>query len=183
MPADRDADLHRRLLAGDERALGEAYDAYAASVYGVARWMLDDAGYAEDILQDVFVGLWQRPKDYQPARGPLRAWLCAVARHRAIDYLRRAATADRCLRRIVDRTAVSADAAESVIDDEVSKTVRAAVCALPEAHRAVVLLAYYGGLSYRQVASTLGIPEGTAKSRLRAALRLLAMQLGPELRD
>jgi RNA polymerase sigma-70 factor (ECF subfamily) len=183
MHADRDTDLHRRLLAGDECALAEAYDAYAPSVYGVARWMLDDAADAEDILQDVFVRLWQRPEEYQPARGPLRAWLCAVARHRAIDHLRRATTANRCLRRIVDTAAFTADAADSVIDDEVGKAVRAAVCALPESHRTVVLLAYYGGLSYRQVASTLGIPEGTAKSRLRAALRLLAMQLGPDLRD
>jgi RNA polymerase sigma-70 factor, ECF subfamily len=175
--ADGDAALHRRLTDGDEHALGEIYDEHAGVVYGLAKRILCDPVSAEDIMQEVFLRLWLRPGEYDPARGGLRAWLSAAARHRAIDHLRRLQTARLCLQKLAADVPHATDAADLVIHTVEEKHVRAAVKALPEAQRTAVLLAYYGGLSYRQVAVRLGIPEGTAKSRLRVALRSIAHRL------
>jgi RNA polymerase sigma-70 factor (ECF subfamily) len=179
--ADRDAELRQRMIAGDALALGEAYDDHAGAVFGVAWRMLGDRPSAEDIVQDVFLRLWQRPEGYDPARGRLRAWLCAAARHRAIDQLRRAETYDRCLRLLAaGLLARVPDPADPAIRDVMAEAVRVAVGALPEPQRIAVMLAYYGGLSYREVAVALGIAEGTAKSRLRLGLRTLAASLSDQ---
>jgi len=172
-----DAVLHRRLVEGDERALGEVYDEHAGAVYGLARRILCDPVAAEDIMQEVFLRLWLRPDDYDPAPCGLRSRLSAAARHRAIDHLRKLATARQCLEKLAADIPHATDAAEVVIHTVEEKHIRAAVDALPEVQRAAILLAYYGGLSYRQVAVRLGIPEGTAKSRLRGALRSIAHRL------
>jgi len=153
MADERDLVLHRRLVVGDERALGEVYDEHAGIVYGLARRILCDPVAAEDIVQQVFLRLWLHPYDYDPARSGLRAWLSAAARHRAIDHPRR-------------------DPPHATYPTDA-----AAVKALPEGQRTAVVLAYYGGLSYRQVAERLGIPEGAAKSRLGVALRSIAHSL------
>jgi RNA polymerase sigma-70 factor, ECF subfamily len=174
-----DADLRARLAAGDPAALTEAYDVHAAAVYGVAYHTLHDAGAAEDVLQEVFLRLWERPGDYDPGRGRMRAWLCAMARYRSIDRIRRAEVHGRYLPRLADGS-LAPDAADSTIQDMVTKAVRGAVEELPELYRTPVLLAYFCGLSYRQVAAALGIAEGTAKSRLRLALRRLATRLTAE---
>jgi RNA polymerase sigma factor (sigma-70 family) len=176
-PHDRDVALHRRLTECDECALNEAYDEHSAIVYGLARRILCDPVAAEDVLQDVFLRLWLRPQDYEPAQGGLRARLSAAARQRAIDYLRWLHAARQCLEKLAADIPHATDAAELVIHSVQEKHIRAAVNALPEVQRAAILLAYYGGLSYRQVAQRLGIPEGTAKSRLRGALRSLAYRL------
>jgi len=179
--AERDVELRERLAAGDEGALAEVYDLHAGAVYGVAWRMLGDRAGAEDIVQDVFLRLWERPHGYDPTRGRLRAWLCAAARYRAIDQLRRTDAQSRSLRLLASGLLTAhSDPAEPALKDLMVKAVRLAVGALPEPQRAAVLLAYYGGLSYRQVAVTLGIAEGTAKSRLRLGLRLLATRLRDE---
>jgi len=181
MSSDRDTELRQRMVAGDAGALGEAYDDHAGAVFGVAWRMLGDRPSAEDIVQEVFLRLWQCPESYDPARGRLRAWLCAAARHRAIDQLRRAETYHRCLRLVAaGLLARVPDPAEPAVRDAVAEAVRVAVGDLPEPHRTAVMLAYYGGLSYRQVAVTLGIAEGTAKSRLRLGLRALAASLSDQ---
>ncbi|HZN75012.1 MAG TPA: sigma-70 family RNA polymerase sigma factor [Micromonosporaceae bacterium] len=180
MSAERDAELHEGLLAGDDAALGAAYDLHAAAVHGTAARILRDPTAAEDVVQEVFVRLWERPEDFDPCRGRLRAWLCAAARHRSIDRLRRAEVQGRYLPLLASDVESPVDVAESAVADVVGKVVRTAVNGLPEPHRAALLLAYYGGLSYRQVAAELGIAEGTAKSRLRLALRLLAEKLAAD---
>jgi RNA polymerase sigma factor (sigma-70 family) len=177
MDDGQDVDWHRRLVEGDDCALGEVYDAHAATIYGLARQILCDPVAAEDIMQEVFLCLWLRPDDYDPARGGLRSWLSATARHRAIDHLRRLNTARQYLDKIAADLPHATDAADLVIHTVEEKYIRAAVKALPDTQRAAILLAYYGGLSHRQVAERLGIPEGTAKSRLRSALRAIAHRL------
>lgn len=171
--------LRERLIAGEADALADAYDQHAPAVYGVAMRMLGEPTAAEDIVQEVFLGLWEHPSQYDPGRGRMRAWLCAAARYRAIDQLRRAEVRNRYLPLLVDRV-TALDAEESTIQDVLTKAVRGTVAELPESHRAAILLAYYGGLTYPQVAATLGIAEGTAKSRLRQALRTLATRLAEE---
>jgi RNA polymerase sigma factor (sigma-70 family) len=167
---DEDADLQHRLAAGDGRALTEAYAAYAPAVYRQAKRILNDAGTAEDITHDVFLRLWDRPDRYDPDRGSLVAWLTTLARNQAVSQRRRAAVAQRCLRLLVCDCVPAPDCAQTVLGEATAAAVRAAVNALPESQRTALLLAYYEGLSYREVGVRLGIAEGTAKSRLRMAL-------------
>ena len=171
--------LRDRLVAGDERALAIVVGEFGALVRGVARKVLGDDAAAEDVTQDVFVWLWERPDRFDPDRGSLRAFLTVVSRRRAIDWIRRH-DADR---RRADRAAQEAPIALNDVADDVSARddaaqVRAAVAALPAEQRDAVTLAFFGGLSYREVAVRLGIPEGTAKSRLRLALAKLSASLG-----
>jgi RNA polymerase sigma factor (sigma-70 family) len=182
VPADRadDVRLRERLLAGDDDALAEAYDRWSALVYSLAMRITADHAAAEDVTQDVFVHLWQHPDRYDPHRGALRGWLCLLARSRALDWLRRRRAQDRC------HTAAAAIApAPAGVDDGIlwqteAKVIREAVASLPEGQREAVLLAYYRGRTYREVARDLDIPEGTAKWRLRAALSRLADCLAAE---
>jgi len=180
-----DALLADRLVAGDERALGEVFDRLGPVVYGAALRVLGDAAAAQDVAQDVFVELWCHPGKYDPAAGPLRAYLAMLARHRAVDLirgeLRRIARQERNYRLTPGQP--PSLPSDEVVDAESASLVRAAVGLLPESQRQVVELAYFGGLSYREVALVAGIPEGTAKSRLRLALAKLETVLDRQMLD
>lgn len=168
--------LRDRLVAGDDTALTEVYDRWATLVHSLALRIVGDRGAAEDITQDVFVHVWERPESYDPARGPLRAWLSVVARSRALDWLRRGRVRAR-YQAISPPVTVEGPVDEALMSDIVAKAVRSAVADLPEPQRKAIRLAYFGGHTYREVARQLGIPEGTAKSRLRVALRTIADRL------
>jgi RNA polymerase sigma factor (sigma-70 family) len=182
VPADRadDGQLRERLLAGDDDALAEAYDRWSALIYSLALRITADHAAAEDVTQDVFVHLWQHPDRYDPHRGALRGWLCLLARSRALDWLRRRRTQDRCYAAAAVIAPTPAEVDDGVVWQAEAKAVREAVAALPDRQREAVLLAYYRGRTYREVARDLGIPEGTAKWRLRAALSGLADCLAAE---
>ena len=180
----RDVQLHERLVAGDEAALAEAYDEWSAIVHALAARITADHDAAQDVTQEVFVHLWERPEAYDPRRGALRTWLCLLARRRAIDWNRR-----RQARARYQATAATAEVAthraQPDVDDALTwrteaKAVREAVRALPDTQREAVLLAYFQGRTYREVARELEIPEGTAKSRLRRALAAVADRLADE---
>jgi RNA polymerase sigma-70 factor (ECF subfamily) len=178
-----DALLGARLAAGDDHALAEVFDGMAATVYGAALRVLGDSAAAEDVAQDVFVELWTRPERYDPGIGSLRTYLTVLARHRAVDLLRselrRLARQERHHRLTPGQRQESPG--ESVAAAETAGMVRAALGSLPDGQREVVELAYFQGLSYREVAVAAGIPEGTAKSRLRLALAKLEAVLDREL--
>ena len=180
-----DALLSVRLRAGDERALAEAYDAHAAAVHRVAVAVLGEPAAAQDVVQDVFVELWSHPDRYQPSLAPLHHYLTLCARHRAVDLLRseqrRSGREGRHARLVPEQR--PAPPAEQVAEAETRSAVRHAVDVLPPAQREVVQLAYFDGLSYREVARVLQIPEGTAKSRLRLALARLESVLDRRLMD
>jgi RNA polymerase sigma-70 factor (ECF subfamily) len=179
-----DRDLGRRLVAGDEEALAEAYDLYSSLVFGLARRVTGNRTVAEDITQDVFVRLWTNPAGFDPQRGSLRTYLGMLTHGRAVDVVR----ADN--RRGARETADAGEAVrmepaswarpESVEDEDLAVRVRRAVGRLPAPQREALRLAYFGGHSYRTVATLLGIPEGTAKSRLRQALAKLSDLLAAE---
>jgi RNA polymerase sigma factor (sigma-70 family) len=180
-PDETDVRLHERILAGDDDALAEAYDRWSPLVHTLAVRITDDHGAAEEVTQDVFVQLWERPQTYDPARGALRSWLCMLARSRALDWMRRRRARIRyhaSAAALMDGPADDVD--EAVAWETAAKAVREAVRALPEPQREAVLLAYYHGRTYREVARELEIPEGTAKSRLRVALATLANRLTAE---
>ena len=179
---DSDSLLAARLGAGDDRALAEAFDRLGPAVYGGAYRVLGDAAAAQDVVQDVFVELWSHPGRYNPAAGPLRAYLVLLARHRAVDVvrseLRRVARQEHSYRmgpRQPDPTPL-----DEAMESEAAAAVRAAVRRLPDSQRRIVELAYFGGLTCREAAKAAGIPEGTAKSRLRLALAKLETMLDRE---
>ena len=178
-----DALLAARLAAGDDHALAEVFDRLASAVYGAALRVLGNGAAAQDVVQDVFVELWSHPDRYDPAAGTLCTFLLMQARHRAVDVvrseLRRVARQERHHRLTRGQRAPSP--CDEVTAAEAASAVRAAVRQLPAGQRRVVELAYFNGLTYREVALAAGIPEGTAKSRLRLALAKLETVLDQQL--
>ncbi|MFB9202995.1 sigma-70 family RNA polymerase sigma factor [Nonomuraea spiralis] len=172
--------LHQRVVGGDESALGEVYDRLSALIFGLALRVTRDRVIAEDITQEVFLVFWERPLAYDPERGTLRAWLATIAHRRAVDHVR----AEERRRvsalgpRLFEREPARLE--DAVLAAEEAERVRQAVTSLPEGLRQAVELAYFGGRTYRQVSEELGVPEGTAKSRIRLALRRLADALAEE---
>jgi RNA polymerase sigma factor (sigma-70 family) len=181
-----DLELVARLMAGDSSALAEIYDRYSGLVYALARRVLGDDALAEDITQEVFVFVWEYPQRFDPARGSLRAWLGLLAHRRSVDRVR--AEVRRTNREAHAEPALGPISAENDVDDRLSLDwlavrVREGLDRLPAEQREALVLAYYGARTHRQVADELAIPEGTAKSRLRLALKKLNEILGPSLID
>jgi RNA polymerase sigma-70 factor (ECF subfamily) len=175
--------LVERLSGGDETALAELYDRYAPFVYGLAVRTLVDRQIAEEVTQEVFVSLWEHPRQIDPGRGTLRGFLGTLTHRRAVDAVRREEARRRREVRVAQQDADVPDVADVVLRSETTGRVRTAVEVLPDAQRQALELAYFDGYTYRQVAEVLGIPEGTAKSRLRLALTRIAEHLGPELSE
>ena len=173
------ASLVARIAVGDERALRTVYERYSPLVYGLVRRVTASTAHAEEITQEVFVYLWQNPDRFDPERGTLRAFLGAMTHRRSVDELRRntrrVAREDRAGQDVSNLDVL--DIGEGVERSQTAERVRAAVLSLPEPQREAVLLAYFGGCTFRQVAERLSIPEGTAKSRLRLGLGKLAALL------
>jgi RNA polymerase sigma factor (sigma-70 family) len=169
-----------RLIAGDEAALGECYDQYASFVYGLVLRVVRDARAAEDITQDVFLGLWEKPACFDPGKGALRTWLGTLAHRRAVDYVRREEARRRRDESVLTRVTPTPDVEEMALALMTAERVREALDTLPPEQREAIQLAYFDGKTYREVAAVMGIPEGTAKSRLRLALRRVASTLESE---
>jgi RNA polymerase sigma factor (sigma-70 family) len=174
------------LLAGDQRALEEAYRAHGGLVFGLARRVTGRDDLAREITQDVFTHLWEHPDQVDPSRGTLRAFLGVVTHRRSVDAIRRTGRRARAESRAADQSDVvqrahDAEIAEAGLASWRATKLRALLAELPPEQRRAVELAYYEGHTYREVATALGIPEGTAKSRLRLALAHLRDLLGPDL--
>jgi RNA polymerase sigma factor (sigma-70 family) len=169
-----------QLVAGDQTALAGLYDRYSALVYGVAARVTGDRTAAEEITQDVFTYIWENPGVFDPDRGSLRSWFCMLAHRRAVDRIRRERVRSRGDLRSAQSGPPSPDVEGDAISAAFAGRIRSAVADLPAAQRAAITLAYFDGLSYREVAQALDIPEGTAKSRMRLGLRRLADVLRAE---
>jgi RNA polymerase sigma-70 factor (ECF subfamily) len=181
--------LLARLRARDEAALAELYDQLAPWLLGLAFRILGDEDEAEEVVSDAFVHVWTRIGQHDPRRGPLVPWVLSIARHRALDALRRRrrhegrAARWGVARTLDDDTTGDPTAHEAAIPGwPVHRAVREALAALPEEQRAVVELAYFDGLSHREIAARTATPLGTVKTRMRLAQRRLATLLR-DLRD
>ena len=167
-----------RLRAGDESALAEVYEQFAPYVYGLARRVTSDTNLAEDVTQEVFVHVWQHADRIDLALGTVRAYLGVLAHRRAVDVVRsEQARRNREARETNRAPLAPPDLAEVSAAMSEAKVVREALVALPPEQRDLVERVYLEGLSYRDTAAALGIPEGTAKSRGRLALAKLAASL------
>ena len=169
-------------MAGDDEALAELFDRHGGFVMGIARRVTADHARAEEVLQDVITALWQHPERFEADRGSLRAFLGVQARRRAIDAVRsdsrRRAREERsvCLE---ERVRHCGSGLEDHPGDTVADSVRHAIARLPREQRQAVEVAFWQGRTYQEVAQVLGIPEGTAKSRLRMAQVKLGQWLAP----
>ncbi len=159
-------------------ALAEAYRRHAGSVFGLAKRLLGDHAQAEEIVQEVFLRLWNEPDRFDPDRGSLRSFLLAHSHGRSVDALR-SSTSRR--RREDNEARMAADAGydvdREVWDLTLASQVREALADLQEGERAAIEMAYFGGLTYREVAERLGEAEGTVKSRIRVGLKRLRSSL------
>ncbi|HXV14273.1 MAG TPA: sigma-70 family RNA polymerase sigma factor [Candidatus Krumholzibacteria bacterium] len=178
----RDTALLRRIRGRDEAALSEFYDRYSSFVYSLARSVLRDDGDAEDIVQEVFFRVWERADAFDPARGSPAAWLTTMTRRLAIDRTRSRSFRARGREAPLEAVAGSASGAggESVTNSAEANEVLAALEQLEPAYREVIRLSYYEGLSHSNIATKLGTPLGTVKSRLREGVtqlrRILAIK-------
>lgn len=183
--SDRDALLLARVQAGDDSALALVYDEHAGLVFGLARRVIRDEELARDITQEVFAHFWEKPDRVDLSRGSLRSYLAVLAHRRAVDEVRRHEARSRAESASASGAPETEDGPESRVADAAARSWRGKrlaqlLGALPDEQRAAVQLAYYEGLTYVQVATKLGIPEGTAKYRLRAALTRLRTLLADE---
>src|SRR5436853_2236346 len=142
-------------------ALAEIYRRHAGAVYSLARRMLSEASDAEEVVQEVFLRLWNAPEKFDPERGSLRSYLLAQCHGRSVDLLRSDTSRRKREERQVRQTAEAGyDLEHQVWDLAVAENVKAALSRLPEDERRAIELAYFGGHTYREVAVMLGTPEG-----------------------
>lgn len=179
-----DAALLARIVARDERAVEALYARYSGPLYSLAYQVTGADRFAQEVVQEVFIAVWKDATRFDPARGALAPWLFSLARHKAIDLVRREAnirkrTADVDMELEVASDDVADEAWQHVRRDRV----RAAIAQLSEPQRTALELAFFAGLTHVEVAERLGIPLGTAKTRIRSALLKLRDVLGTSVSD
>ncbi len=164
------------------------YDRYARPAFSLARRICADAGIAEDVIQEVFLALWREPSRYDSARGTFTTWLLTLVHHKAVDAVRR----ERAIRR---RTVPGSEdgedwsvphgpgADQAALGSVVAGQVRDALGRLPAEQRQALALAYFGGYTQREVATLVGVPLGTVKSRMFTGVQRLRALLGPLLSE
>ena len=178
---EEDELLVRRMAQNDEGALAELYDRYAGRIFSVAYHICGQNEAAEEVVQDVFLTVWREARQYDAARGSLRTWMFAMARNRSIDFLRRQSAKPSVsfphdswlLNAASEDEDVARQAENALLWEEASKQ----LALMPAQYRQPLMLAYFGGLSHREIAEVLHIPLGTVKTRMRVALDRLRQSM------
>ena len=181
-----DAELLRAVARGDEAAFARVYDRYAPILLGLMLRILRSRPEAEDVLQEVFLQVWQQARAFDPARGRAFTWLATLARSRAIDRLRAVDSRERAAQRSAEDGRPPAAGSEGWAEEgalraERAEAVRAALAELPEEQRQVLLLAYLEGMSQSEIAAAKNQPLGTVKTRTRTGLKRLSEALRSRL--
>ncbi len=181
-----DAELLQQVADGDQEALSELYDRFSGGLLALATRVLRNPEDAEEVLQEVFVHVWNKAGRYDPTRSSASTWLVLITRSRAIDRLRS--------RQVVERTAVAAQqenpldhtspsGARHVLNDERRQRIRRELANLPPEQAEVLRLAFYQGMSQSEISKATGIPLGTVKTRTLLAMKKLRKALRMDIRD
>jgi RNA polymerase sigma-70 factor (ECF subfamily) len=177
---DAVADLLVRVASGDQGAFAELYDALSSRVFGLILRVLVNRSQSEEVLQEVFLEIWQSASRFAPNRGQGRAWVMTIAHRRAVDRVRSSqSSADRDVRAGFKDIGVAHDSVAEQVELEIEggKVVEA-LSGLPEAQREALVLSYYGGYSQNEIAALVGAPLGTIKTRMRDGLTRLRTAMG-----
>src|SRR3954447_22318265 len=181
--AEGDADVLRRIRAGDPKAVDDLYERFRRPAFALARRILADDVLAEDVLQEVFLSVWRDPSAYERGRGSVASWLLAMVHHKAVDAVRREESQRRRRSLAEDELVLEEAVATREVEDDVwtrivSEQVRTALADLSEPQREALTLAYYGGHTQREVGALTGAPLGTVKTRMLSGMRRLKQELG-----
>lgn len=177
---DAVADLLLRIGDGDQRAFAELYDTLSSRVFGLILRVLVNRSQSEEVLQEVFLEIWQSATKFAPNKGQGRTWVMTIAHRRAVDRVRASqSSADRDVRAGFRDIGVAHDSVAETVELGIeSEKVVHALSGLPEVQREALVLAYYGGYSQNEVAVLVGAPLGTIKTRMRDGLSRLRAAMG-----
>ncbi|MBS0663410.1 MAG: sigma-70 family RNA polymerase sigma factor [Verrucomicrobia bacterium] len=182
--ARADAELLGRSAQGDREAFAELYDRFARPLYSTALRITGNPAEAEDVLQDVFLTLWEKARAFEDSRGSAFAWAVTLTRHRAIDRVRQRSRRSELLSEATAEEAgtqpapAGPDAAGALSASEHADAVRAAVKSLPPEQRRALELAFFDGLTQAEISAALRQPLGTVKARIRRGLIRLREIMG-----
>jgi RNA polymerase sigma-70 factor (ECF subfamily) len=175
-----DVQLLAFIARGENWALSEIYDHYAGLAFSIALKILNDQASAEEIVQQVFTKVWRHARDYRVERGKFSTWVSTITRHQCIDELRRRRVRpikDPSDRESLDRLAGNDDPARDAQDIFEQARVREALQQIPTQERMVIELAFWGGMTHREIALHCHSPLGTVKTRLRTGKQRLKLLL------
>ncbi len=177
---DDAAELLVRTAAGDQSAFAQLYDMLSARVFGLILRVLVNRAHSEEVLQEVFLEVWQSAASFAPNRGQGRSWIMTIAHRRAVDRVRSAqSSADRDEKAGLRELNTPQDGVEEKVELRIeSRRVARALDTLPDAQREALTLAYFGGYSQSEIAALVGSPLGTIKTRMRDGLSRLRQEMG-----
>ena len=168
---DNDVELLKAIAARDEAALAQLYDRYRVILFGLLMRILNNREEAEDVLQEVFLQVWRKAADFDESRGRPFTWLVTLGRSRGIDRLRTLAARDRVAEAGAREPSEEiSDAATDAFKSEQRGLVSDALAKLPDEQKRPIILAYFDGLTQSEIATSLGAPLGTVKTRMRMGM-------------
>ncbi|WP_307364484.1 ECF RNA polymerase sigma factor SigK [Microbacterium murale] len=177
---DLAADLLVRVASGDQRAFADLYDLLSSRVFGLILRVLVNRSQSEEVLQEVFLEVWQSAGRFAPNKGQGRTWVLTIAHRRAVDRVRASqSSADRDVRVGMRDLGVAHDSVAEQVELSIEGgKVIAALATLPDPQREALVLSYYGGYSQSEIAVLIGAPLGTIKTRMRDGLSRLRSEMG-----
>ncbi|MDE0545911.1 ECF RNA polymerase sigma factor SigK [Microbacterium sp. C7(2022)] len=177
---DHIGELLQRIAQGDQNSFARVYDLLSPRVFGLILRVLVDRSQSEEVLQEVFLEVWQSASKFAPNRGQGRSWVLTIAHRRAVDRVRSAqASSDRDVRVGVRDLEVAHDGVAEQVELRIEgEKVTNALSLLPDSQREALTLAYFGGYSQSEISALVGAPLGTIKTRMRDGMSRLRMELG-----
>jgi len=177
---DHAGQLLRRVADGDQAAFARLYDMLSPRAFGLILRVLVDRSQSEEVLQEVFLEIWQSAARFAPNKGQGRSWVLTIAHRRAVDRVRSAqASTDRDVRAGFRDMDVAHDGVAEEVELRIEgQRVSEALATLPDPQREAITLAYFGGYSQSEIAALVGAPLGTIKTRMRDGLSRLRAEMG-----
>lgn len=183
---DEDRRIVHRIAQGDQAALSDLYERFAGLLVALARRVLNNDQDAEEILQEVFLQVWNQAGRYDPSRSSVSTWLVLITRSRAIDRLRSRQVKDRTLQHLKQENPdhhTSPEGPSSVLWIQRRQRLRREMHDLPPEQRQILQLAFFQGMTQSEIAGATGIPLGTVKTRTLLAMKKLRKALAEDVQE